>query len=151
VIIMDPVASKRYVLNPQSKTAHEMPLHPPKPPKDNANGEPPARPGENVSSESLGTKTILGLQATGTRVTRTIPAGQIGNTKPISIVTERWVSNDLQIPLTTTHTDPMMGTMTSTVTSVTRGEPDASLFQVPSDYKIEAGKPGDMMFMTAKP
>jgi hypothetical protein len=153
VIIMDPVAGKRYVLNPQKKTVREMPLHPPKGPgaNANANGEPPAHPGENVSSESLGTKTILGLQATGTRVTRTIPAGQFGNAKPISVVTERWVSTDLQIPLALTHTDPMMGTMTSTVTSVTRGDPDASLFQVPSDYKVETGKPGDMMYMTAKP
>ena len=105
----------------------------------------------NVTTEQLGTKTILGLTAQGTRVTRTIPAGQIGNTKAISVVTERWVSTDLQIPLSMTHNDPMMGTMTSTVTSVTRGEPDASLFQVPSDYKIENGKPGDMMYMTAKP
>ncbi len=152
VVITDPVAGKRYVLNPQKKTAHEMPLHPPRPPKGNANGEPPPGPfGENVTTDQLGTKTILGLQAQGTRVTRTIPAGQIGNAKPISVVTERWVSNDLQIPLTMTHTDPMVGTMTSTVTSLTRGEPDASLFQLPSDYKVEAGKPGDMMFMTAKP
>lgn len=155
VVIIDPVAGKRYVLNPQKKTAHEMPLRPPGPREANANlangGEPPARPGENVTTESLGTKTILGLPATGTEVTRTIPAGQIGNAKAISVVTERWVSTDLQIPLSTKHTDPMMGSMTTTVTSVTRGEPDASLFQVPSDYKIEAGKHGDMLYMTAKP
>src|ERR1700678_4273196 len=30
IIIMDPVAGTRYVLNPQNKTAHSMPLHPPK-------------------------------------------------------------------------------------------------------------------------
>src|SRR5271155_5770159 len=30
IVITDPVAGKRYVLNPQNKTAHEMPLHPPK-------------------------------------------------------------------------------------------------------------------------
>jgi hypothetical protein len=153
IVIMDPVAGKRYVLNPQKKTAHEMPLHPPKPRGvDTVGAAPLTKPGEeNVTTESLGSKTILGLPATGTRVTRTIPAGQIGNTKPISVVTERWVSTDLQIPLSMTHSDPMMGTMTSTVTSVTRGEPDASLFQVSSDYKIENGKPGDMMYMTARP
>ena len=153
VIIMDPVAGKRYVLNPQKKTVREMPLHPPKPPKDNANGEPTVGPPGmgDVSTEQLGMKTILGLQAQGTRVTRTIPAGQIGNAKPISVVTERWVSTDLQIPLSTLHRDPMMGTMTSTVTSVSRGEPDGSLFQVPSDYKVETGRPGDMMYMKAKP
>lgn len=156
IIIMDPVAGKRYVLNPQNKTAHEMPLHPPKQRAGARGGPEGPEPmwksaGNDVTTEQLGAKTILGLQATGTRVTRTIPAGQIGNTKPISVVTERWVSNDLQIPLSMTHNDPMMGTMTSTVTSVTRGEPDASLFQLPSDYKIETGKPGDMMYMTAKP
>jgi hypothetical protein len=151
IIIMDPVAGKRYVLNPQKKTAHEMPLRPPMLPNANAGGEPPARQGEDVATESLGTKTMLGLQATGTRVSRTIPAGQIGNAKPISVVTERWVSTELQIPLSTTHTDPMMGNMTTTVTSVTRGEPDASLFEIPSDYKVESGKPGDMLYMTAKP
>ncbi|MGA2372829.1 MAG: hypothetical protein ACLPPV_10710 [Candidatus Korobacteraceae bacterium] len=154
IVIMDPVAGKRYVLNPQKKTAHEMPLHPPKEragTRGGPDGPEPMWKGSDVTTESLGTKTILGLQATGTRVTRTIPAGQIGNTKPISVVTERWVSTDLQLPLTMTHNDPMMGTMISTVTSVTRGEPDASLFQVPSDYKIETGKPGDMMYMTAKP
>jgi hypothetical protein len=152
IMIMDPVAGKRYMLNPQKKTAHEMPLRPPRPPKTDAIGEPPAGPGlANVTTEQLGTKTILGLPAQGTRVTRTIPAGQIGNAKPISTVTERWVSTDLQVPLTMTHSDPMMGTMTSTVTSVSRGEPDASLFQVPADYKIETGKPGDMMYMKAKP
>ncbi len=155
VVIMDPVAGKRYVLNPQKKTARAMPLHPPKPPAGEAGpgGPGPAwkSAGNDVTTEQLGTKTILGLQAQGTRVTRTIPAGQIGNAKPISVVTESWVSTDLQIPLTMTHTDPMAGTMTSTVTSISRSEPDTSLFQVPSDYKIETGKPGDMMYMKARP
>ena len=44
----------------------------------------------------------------------------------------------------------MMGTMSSQVTSVTRAEPAATLFQVPSDYKVVSGKQGDMMYM-AKP
>lgn len=105
----------------------------------------------NVTTEQLGTKTILGLQATGTRVTRTIPAEQMGNAKPIEVVTERWMSNDLQIPLLTVHTDPMMGTMTHKVTSVNRAEPDASLFQIPSDYKVKSGRHGDMMYMPAQP
>lgn len=148
IIIMDPVAGTRYVLNPQNKTAHQMPLHPPKPPAGTPDGEGPGKPSDaNVTTADLGTKTFLGLQATGTRVTRTIPAGQIGNAKAIEVVTERWMSTDLQIPMSMTHTDPMMGTMSSQVTSVTRGEPSASLFQVPSDYKTLTGKQGDMMYM----
>jgi hypothetical protein len=151
VIIMDPVAGKRYILNPQKKTAHEMPLHPPRPQPVETVGSAPAPGGGNITTQSLGTKTILGLPAQGTEVTRTIPAGEIGNAKPIVVTTERWVSTDLQVPLTMKHVDPMMGTMTMTVTSVTRGEPDATLFLLPSDYKVETGKPGDMLYMNAKP
>ena len=92
-----------------------------------------------------------GLQAEGIRVTRTIPAGAIGNDKPIEVVTERWYSPDLQIAVMTVHTDPMMGTMTTKLVNVTRGDPDASLFQVPSDYKVETGKPDEMMYMPMKP
>jgi hypothetical protein len=148
IIIMDPVAGTRYVLNPENKTAHQMPLHPPRPRAAGPEGEPPAKPNDgDVATVDLGTKTILGLQTTGTRVTRTIPAGAIGNAKPIEVVTERWYSTDLQIPMAVTHTDPMMGTMSSQVTSITRGEPSASLFQVPSDYKVESGRGGDMLYM----
>ena len=91
------------------------------------------------------------MQAEGIRVTRTIPAGAIGNDKPIEVVTERWYSSDLQIAVMTIHTDPMMGTVTSKLVNVIRGDPDASLFQVPSDYKIEAGKPNELMYMPMKP
>ena len=71
--------------------------------------------------------------------------------RPIEVVTERWYSNDLQMPLMMTHNDPMMGTVTTNLTNITRAEPDPSLFQVPSDYKIETGKAGDMMYMPMKP
>jgi hypothetical protein len=99
----------------------------------------------------LGTKTVNGVQAEGVRVTRTIPAGAIGNDKPIEVVTERWYSPDLQIAVMTTHTDPMMGTVTAKMVSVVRGDPDPTLFQVPSDYKLEAGRPNQPTFMPNKP
>jgi len=155
VVITDPVAGKRYMLNPQRKVAHEMPLRPPKPPAGEAGPGGPGRmwksDGKDVTTEQLGTKSIMGLQAQGTRVTRAIPAGDIGNAKPINVVTEHWFSTDLQLPLAMTHTDPMMGTMTCNATNVNRGEPDASLFQIPSDYKIESGKHGDVFYMPAPP
>src|SRR5271165_1048741 len=154
IVITDPVAGKRYVLNPQNKTAHVMPLQLPTkwqgpPPPDGEAGQQSTN--ANVNREQLGTKTINGLQAQGTRVTRTIPAGQIGNDRAIEVVTERWYSTDLQLPLTTTHTDPMMGTMTTTLTNINRTAPDTSLFQVPSDYTIKTGKQGDVMYMPMKP
>ena len=77
--------------------------------------------------------------------------GTIGNDRPIEVVTERWYSTDLQIAVMTVHTDPMMGTVTTKLVNVTRGDPDASLFQVPSDYKVEVGKPNEPMYMPMKP
>jgi hypothetical protein len=155
IVIMDPVSGNRYMLNPQNKTAHQMPLHPGKP----GGGGPETMPGKmwigsnaaNLKTEQLGTKTINGLQALGTRMTRTIPAGEIGNLNPIEVVTERWYSSDLQLPLLTTHNDPMMGTMTIKLVNINRGEPDASLFQVPSDYKLISGKPGEPLYMPMHP
>jgi len=150
IVITDPVAGKQYVLNPQNKTANVMPLHPPNqgPPSPDGPGKKwIGRDDSNVSREQLGAKTINGLQAEGTRVTRTIPAGQIGNEKPIQVVTERWYSTDLQVPLSTVHDDPMMGTATTNLTNISRAVPDASLFQIPSDYKTVTGKAGNVVYM----
>src|SRR5215469_13866856 len=122
VTINDPVAGQRYVLNPDNKTARQMPVRGPK--GHGPNGHGPNGPaaegsrfgapgGGSVTKEDLGTKTINGMQAEGVRVTRTIEAGAIGNGQPINVVTERWYSPDLQMVVMTVHTDPMMGTVTT--------------------------------------
>ncbi len=158
IAITDPVSGTRYMLNPENKTAHQMPLHPGKP----GPGAPDAMHdmhgkmdaglnAANLKTDQLGTKALNGLQAVGTRMTRTIPAGEIGNLNPIEVVTERWYSSDLQMPVLTTHQDPMMGTMTSKLVNINRSEPDASLFQVPSDYKLVSGKPGEPLYMPMNP
>ena len=91
---------------------------------------------DNVTTESLGADTMQGLSVLGTRVTRTIPAGQIGNAQPILIVTDKWYSQDLQIEVKTVHSDPRTGTTTTTVTNLSRNEPNPSLFTVPPSYTI---------------
>jgi hypothetical protein len=77
------------------------------------------------------------LQAEGTRITTTIPAGDIGNEQPIQIVDERWYSPELQVVVMTRHSDPRFGETTYRLTNIQRGEPSASLFQVPSDYTVK--------------
>jgi len=150
VIITDPVAGTRYMLNPDNKTARQTALRGPHgdkgPMKDRAEHM-KAMGASDVTKEQLGTKTVNGVQAEGVRVTRTIPAGTMGNEKAISVVTERWYSPDLQMVVMTTHTDRMMGTVTTKLVNVNQGAPDASLFQVPSDYTVKTGKAGDPMYM----
>ena len=151
VVITDPVAGYRYVLNPDNKTARRAPLHGARDHEAHAHAMEMMGGPEGITRDELGTKSVAGIPAEGIRVTRTIPAGEMGNEKSITVVTERWYSNELQMAVLTTHTDPMMGTVTTKLVNVTQGAPDAALFQVPSDYSIRAGKPGDPMFMPAKP
>jgi hypothetical protein len=93
-------------------------------------------------SEPLGTKVIEGVEAAGTRSTVTIPAGQMGNEKPLAIVTERWYSSELNTVVMSRHSDPRMGETTFRLTQISRGEPERSLFEVPADYTVKEGGPG---------
>ena len=93
-----------------------------------------------VTTEDLGSQTMEGVFVTGVRTTRTIPAGQIGNEKAISIVTEVWTSPDLKTIVYSKRSDPRMGEQTFQLTNISRNEPDASLFTVPSDFKLVEGQ-----------
>jgi hypothetical protein len=92
-----------------------------------------------VNTEDLGSQTMEGIQVNGVRTTHTIPAGQIGNDKPISIVTEVWTSPDLKTIVYSKRSDPRMGEQTFQLKNIVRAEPDASLFTVPADFAIMDG------------
>src|SRR5271156_6479158 len=144
--VNDPVAGTRYILEADTKTARLMP-----PPPDKAEfarkghtgapGAGAAAADKDVVTTSLGTQTIGGVTAEGTRYTRTIPAGQIGNAKPIVITTERWYSADLQMVVMTKRSDPRSGDTVFQMTNIARTEPAASLFQVPADYTVAQMNP----------
>jgi len=63
-----------------------------------------------------------GLRTEGTRTTMTIPAGGMGNELPITIVSERWYSPDLQTNILLKHSDPRFG---------------ETMYQLTGGYKIE--------------
>src|SRR5712692_6021384 len=137
VAIADPVTGAHFMLDAERKVAHKMPSRAKR--ADRA-AEFHQKMQERIQqeeasgtrkTESLGTQIIGGVNAEGTRVTRTIPAGQIGNDKPIQSVSERWFSPDLQIVVKSTRTDPQSGTTTYTVTNIQKSEPAATLFVVP--------------------
>jgi hypothetical protein len=86
--------------------------------------------------EDLGTRQIEGVTARGTRTTKTIPAGEIGNLAPINLVTERWFSAELGMAVRITRSDPRSGETVYRLTNIVRAEPPPDLFTVPADYKI---------------
>jgi len=92
-----------------------------------------------ASTEDLGSQTMEGVLVNGVRTTHTIPAGQIGNERPIAIVSEIWTSPDLKTVVFSKRTDPRMGEQTFRLTNIVRAEPDPSLFAVPPDFKIVDG------------
>jgi hypothetical protein len=92
--------------------------------------------GDNAKTEPLGKRNIEGVEAEGTRTRLTIPAGQIGNERPLEVVSERWYSNELQTVVLSTRKDPRAGETVYKAQNVRRGEPARQLFEVPSDYKI---------------
>jgi hypothetical protein len=99
---------------------------------------------EQVKHEDLGTQTIEGVSAQGKRETVTIPAGQIGNEKPIEIVTETWFSPELHTMVLRKHSDPRLGDSTYRLTDIKRNEPDASLFQPPPGAKVSVERQLEM-------
>ena len=142
IMIFDPVATTAYVLHPDTKVANKLPT-PQSKGKNPAkfDGKFEARMQEEIANgtlkkDDLGTQTINGLNAQGTRYTRTIPAGQIGNERPIEIVSETWFSPELHTMVLRKHSDPRVGESIYRLTEIKRNEPDASLFQPPAGTKV---------------
>jgi hypothetical protein len=95
-----------------------------------------------VTTESLGTKSIEGVMAEGTRTTSTIPAGAIGNLMPIEVVSERWYSKELQMPVLISRRDPRTGDSVYRLRNIVKAEPPQDLFTVPADYQVRGGALG---------
>ena len=87
------------------------------------------------ATESLAARDIEGVRAEGTRTTYTLPAGAIGNEKPIVTTSERWFSPELHVVVLATTSDPRTGETMYRLSNIRRGEPPADLFRVPSDFK----------------
>ncbi len=146
VFINDPVAGKIYTLDENRKIAYEIPPPPKVGYAPRREGHPPEQRRRahhwrefraETQRESLGEKKMDGILVKGVRIVRTIPAGQIGNEKPIVIVTERWYSPRLHTTILLKRSDPRFGITIFRLTKVRLAEPPASLFVVPSGYTVK--------------
>jgi hypothetical protein len=115
---------------------------PPPPPPAPAPGAPAGvirrsgGPAWEEKTESLPARQIEGVQAEGRRTTRTIPAGAIGNEQPLVITSEEWTSPELKVLVMTRTFDPRTGESIYRLVNITKSEPNASWFEIPSDYTI---------------
>lgn len=101
--------------------------------------------------ESLGKRTIEGIEVDGSRLVFTIAAGEIGNIREILIVEESWYSPELQMTVMMKRSDPRVGETTWQLTNINRNEPDHSLFQIPADYRVVTAQPALTWIKQAAP
>jgi hypothetical protein len=160
VLIYDPVAGFVYVLDARTKTYRKTPI------TDRtasttvaatksgtwvatAKSLPPAAGDVNVRRmhahdnappviEDIPPQVVNGIRSKGSRVTMTIPKGTFGNDRDIKIVNERWYSDDLQVLMKSTNSDPRFGVTTYELTNIVQSPPNPALFQVPTDYTLSA-------------
>ena len=102
-------------------------------------------------AEKLGTQVIEGVSADGIRTTFTIAAGEIGNERPLEIVSERWYSPELRTVVMSRHSDPRFGETVFRLTNINRSEPDRLLFEVPADYTVREEPYGPLRMKKSAP
>jgi len=133
--IFDPATNRRVELNPTARTARSVNnLLAVRAPGGSAVLTVTAPGATAEATENLSVQMVNGVPAQGARTTMTIPRGQIGNDREIRVVTERWISNDLQMLIKSSNSDPRFGDTSYQLTGIVEREPDASLFQIPAGY-----------------
>lgn len=153
VTILDYVAQTRYVLDSKTMTAYQAPLRAPLArggagqrmggnslvPRAGSNGQDNS---PNIARTTLSPQVVNGVLASGTNHVETIPAGQIGNERPIQISRQAWVSNELKVPVQIRSSDPRFGVTVMELTNIVQAEPSGSLFVVPAGYTVKQGRGG---------
>jgi len=98
-------------------------------------------PNPFIHVEDLGSTTLNGLKAKGTRRSYIVSARASGTGRPVKIEDEDWYSEDLHINLLVHHTDPRIGEQTIGISALKREDPPASMFEVPKGYTIVNADP----------
>jgi hypothetical protein len=96
-----------------------------------------ARQNNYYSVEKLGTQKIAGLEATGTRNTQIVAAGERGNDREERITCETWFSKGpAPMIVRSIRDDPFTGHFEMQVTEINFAEPDPALFKIPDGYRV---------------
>jgi hypothetical protein len=89
-------------------------------------------------TEDLPPQMVNGIYCRGSRITETIPAGTFGNDRDVKITSERWYSDDLQVLVKSSNSDPRFGVTTYDLTEIVQAPPETILFQVPAGYSLRS-------------
>ncbi len=141
ILISDPVAGVRYIINENAKTYRQFTVTAP----PAGTTTPPARPANpNQVETACASQPIAGTSLTAqcTQTVTTIPAGKFGNAQPLTITSTRLYSPDLQIVIQSSRTDPRSGATTYQLSNISTNEPAETLFQLPSGLTLQQSPSG---------
>ncbi|HUP03449.1 MAG TPA: hypothetical protein VMU19_05645 [Bryobacteraceae bacterium] len=141
ITIFDPAGGSEYVLDPDHTAAHRIAVKVAgaKPAIEVYQGRLQrllAEPAGATARVSLGGQTMEGVYVEGMSYSTPLPAGLLGSDRAFLITQDRWVAPDLALCILDKRSDPREGETTTRMTNIKREEPDASLFQVPKDYRV---------------
>ncbi len=141
VTIMDPVQQVFISLDPERKVATVNHMRAPQPSTTVRSTPLGSASASLMQGERLGTRDFDGMTCNGSKMTRTLPAGAIGNEKPIVSVNETWMCPDLKTVVYSKTEDPQMGDHSMKLVNIQRLDPDPLLFQIPPDYTVRDNPP----------
>jgi hypothetical protein len=138
IVIRDPVANVSYRINSAAKSVVKERLHEAGHATEyhDAGG---SHTGwhSHETTEDLGSSTINGVLARGTRITIVVPIGALGNDREFRSTYEHWFSSDLNMMIKSISTDPRFGTTTYELTNIKREAPAPALFLPPPSYAVK--------------
>jgi hypothetical protein len=145
LVIIDPVAGVRYVLNTHTRIAQRsvfdqiQRLPTADDPWRIPSSRPFGMPELSTKSEALGTQAIGGFTVEGRRITSSYPTSE--HSVAQESVNESWYSPELQMMVLKQVHTTSMGDSTTRLENINRSEPDPSLFQIPPEYTIKDWPP----------
>jgi len=145
VTSLDEKSKVAYVSHMSAATLNKAPILTPSSNGNTADGKPAGLTSANpaggaVTTESLGTKEISGVQAVGVRTIRTTPPNGSAD-KPFVSTVDTWTSPELKVIVMSETRTSNGDHHVTRLENIVRTEPSAALFQVPSGYAVRDNMP----------
>jgi hypothetical protein len=142
IVIQDPIKQFNYILDPRTHIARvqraEFLAVARNREQELRNRELAGRNEEHPErAEPLGWKRIENVLTQGKRTVTILAAGRVGNNAPIEIAVETWYAPELQVVVLGRRNDPRVGDIIYRLVNIKRVDPPASLFEVPSEYRLD--------------
>jgi hypothetical protein len=147
VILYDPQTRVRTTLSPKTNTAAQGKAaglgNPPDQSQTGAAAASDARASRGSSQKSfagedIGVDYLDGVEVRHVRQRKTVTTGVSAEDGPVETTYEYWYSPELKVNLLSKRNDPRTGSQSARLKDIHRGEPSASLFEIPTGYKLIA-------------